>query len=67
MKSFTRCSLGDIKFEDNEYIQQHVLQFLRDANKDFCATGFSRVVDAGDSVLNCRETMLRSNTSLSIV
>ena len=38
-------SLGGIKFENNEDVQQHVLQFLRTADKDFYAAGFSRLVE----------------------
>ena len=38
-------SLGGIKFENNEDVQQHVLQFLRAADKDFYAAGFSRLVE----------------------
>ena len=38
-------SLGGIKFENNEAVQRHVLQFLRAADKDFYAAGFSRLVE----------------------
>jgi len=38
-------SLGGIKFENDEDVQQHVVKFLRVANKDFYATGFSRLVE----------------------
>jgi len=33
-------SLGGIKFDNNEDVQQHVLQLLRAADKDFYAAGF---------------------------
>jgi len=38
-------SLEGIKFENNEDVQQHVLQFLRATDKDFYAAGFSRLVE----------------------
>ena len=38
-------SLGGIKFENNEDVQQYVLKFLRAADKDFYAAGFSRLVE----------------------
>jgi len=38
-------SLGGIKFENNEAVQQHVLHFLRAADKDFYAAGFSRLLE----------------------
>jgi len=38
-------SLGGIKFQNNEAVQQHVLQFLRAADNDFYAAGFSRLVE----------------------
>jgi len=38
-------SLGGVKFENNEDAQQHVLQLLRAADKDFYAAGFSRLVE----------------------
>ena len=37
--------LGGIKFDNNEDVQQHVLQFLWAADKDFYGAGFSRLVD----------------------
>ena len=38
-------SLVGIKFENNEDVQQYVLKFLRAADKDFYAAGFSRLVE----------------------
>jgi len=34
-------SLGSIKFDNVEDVQQHVCKFLNGANKDFYAAGFS--------------------------
>ena len=38
-------SLRRIKFENNKDVQQHVLELLHDANKDFHSVGFSRLVE----------------------
>ena len=38
-------SLGGIKFDNNEDVQQHVLQFLHAADKDFYAAGFNKLVE----------------------
>ena len=40
--------LAGLKFED----QQHVLQFFHTTDKDFCATGFRRLVERWERYVN---------------
>ena len=47
-----KVSLGGLKFEDD---QQHVLKFFHTNDKDFYATGFRRLVECKELVLELTE------------
>ena len=50
-------SLGGLKYKDD---QQHVLKFFHTSDKDFYATGFRRLVESWETLLICREIMLKN-------
>ena len=52
---------GEIKFENNGAVQQHVLKFLIVPPKISMLQASRDLLKAGNIALNCTETMLRSN------
>jgi len=58
--------LGGIKFENDEDVQQHVIQFLSAADKEFYAAGFSQLVERWKRCINSREIILKSNINCAI-
>ena len=50
-----------IKFENNDAVLQHVLKFLVVLTKISMLEASRNLLSAGNSVLNCTETMLRNN------
>ena len=52
---------GGIKFENNDVVQQHVLKFLVVLAKISMLQASRDLLSAGNTALNCTETMLRNN------
>ena len=52
---------GGIKFENNDAVQQHVLKFLVVLSKIYMPQASRDLLSAGNTALNCTETMLRNN------
>ena len=59
--------LGGIKFGSDEDVQQHVLKFLRVANKDFYATGFSRLEERWERCVELQGNYIENNITIRFV